>query len=144
MAELTQFKYSPEAVASFYNQVKGLPEWLQRDIYDTNFKPAKKGELTEAIEQLNQIRKEEGSIEKKEKELRLLGEFQKEQMRQAAPYKLLFSLPGQITEALTLPGQIRLAGATAANQAAMRGIEVAANISAQPFAMPARPNIQYF
>jgi hypothetical protein len=71
-------------------------------------------------------------------------EYQKQQIKQAAPYKLLFDLPGRITEAFALPGQIRLAGANAATQAAMQGIQAAANISSQPVAPIPRPNIQYF
>lgn len=69
--------------------------------------------------------------------------FQKEQMRQATPYKLLFELPDKLYSAFALPGQIRLAGAQAAGQVVSEGLRSAAAVQ-----MPAlnyqRPNIQYF
>lgn len=69
--------------------------------------------------------------------------FQKEQMRQATPYKLLFELPDKLYSAFALPGQIRLAGAQASAQTVSEGLRSAAGVQ-----MPAlnyqRPNIQYF
>jgi hypothetical protein len=75
----------------------------------------------------------------------LLG-FQKEQMKQAAPYKLMFELPGQVMQAFAVPAQIRsnimLAGQGAANQLLQQGLQSSA------FNMPSmgyeRPSTKYF
>lgn len=76
-------------------------------------------------------------------ELADLLTLQQEQMKQAAPYKLMFELPGQLTQAFALPGQIRLAGAAAANQVIAEGLRSASGSQMPPFAYQS-PNIQYF
>lgn len=144
MAELTQFKYAPKQVADFFEQTKGVPEWAQRQMFDYQFKPASEGELTQAINAFKAIRKEERDPAYQKQQLQNALEFQKEQMRQAAPYKMLFELPNQIMQAFTVPGQIRLAGAQASAENVMEGLRSAAAISAVPMTPYQRPNIQYF
>jgi hypothetical protein len=56
--------------------------------------------------------------------------FDREQMAQAAPYKLAFALPGQIMTAFTKPAEIALAGQLASSQALASGASGAANIIA--------------
>ena len=75
----------------------------------------------------------------------LLG-FQKEQMRQAAPYKLMFELPDKVMQAFAAPAQIRsnimLAGQGAANQILAQGLQS----SARNMASMGYPdtNVKYF
>lgn len=69
--------------------------------------------------------------------------FQKEQMQQAAPYKMMFELPDKLYSAFALPGQIRLAGAQASAQTVAEGLRAAAATQMPGFAYQ-RPNIQYF
>ena len=72
--------------------------------------------------------------------------FQKEQMKQAAPYKMMFELPGQVMQAFAVPAQIRsnimLAGQGAANQLLAQGLQSSA------YNMPSmgyeRPSTRYF
>lgn len=143
MADLTQFKYSPQQVADFFQQTKDVPEWAQRQMFDYQFKPASGGELTEAINALNAIRKEERDPAYQKQQLQNALEFQKEQMRQAAPYKMLFELPDKLYSAFALPGQIRLAGAQASAQTVSDGLRSAAAVQ-MPGLNYQRPNIQYF
>jgi hypothetical protein len=75
----------------------------------------------------------------------LLG-FQKEQMRQAAPYKLMFELPDKVMQAFAAPAQIssniRLAGQGAANQLISQGLQASAlNMPSMGYE---RPSTQYF
>jgi hypothetical protein len=56
-------------------------------------------------------------------QLKAKAEFDREQMKAAAPYKLLFELPGQITQAFTLPGQLAMEGANRVANTVMRGVE---------------------
>ena len=56
--------------------------------------------------------------------------FDRQQMAQAAPYKLAFALPGQIMTAFTKPAEIALAGQLASSQALLSGASGAANIIA--------------
>lgn len=75
----------------------------------------------------------------------LLG-FQKEQMRQAAPYKLMFELPDRVLQAFAAPAQIRsnimLAGQGAANQLLAKGLETSArNMPSMGYP---NTNVQYF
>ena len=75
----------------------------------------------------------------------LLG-FQKEQMKQAAPYKLMFELPEKVMQSIVAPAQIRsnimLAGQGAANQLLQQGLQSSA------LTMPSmgyqRPSTKYF
>lgn len=75
----------------------------------------------------------------------LLG-FQKEQMKQAAPYKLMFELPDKVMQAFAAPAQIRsnimLAGQGAANQILAQGLQS----SARNMASMGYPdtNVKYF
>lgn len=75
----------------------------------------------------------------------LLG-FQKEQMKQAAPYKLMFELPDKMIQAFTVPGQIRsnilLSGQGAANQLLAQGLASSArNIPSMGYP---DTNVKYF
>jgi hypothetical protein len=75
----------------------------------------------------------------------LLG-FQKEQMKQAAPYKLMFELPDKVMQAFAAPAQIssniRLAGQGAANQLISQGLQASAlNMPSMGYE---RPSTQYF
>jgi hypothetical protein len=97
---------------------------------------------TEMGELLAFVREQSGPAATEQK-LKQTLEFQKQQMKQAAPYKLLFELPGQITRAFAAPGEIRLAGALAANQLVAEGIRGAAAADIPPLNYQ-RPNIQYF
>jgi len=143
MAELTQFKYDPEAATRFFKQIKDFPEWAQRDLFASQFKPPGQSELAQAINALNQIRKEERDPAFQKQQLQNALEFQKEQMRQAAPYKMLFELPDKLYSAFALPGQIRLAGAQAAGNVISEGLRSAAGVQ-MPGLNYQRPNIQYF
>jgi len=143
MADLTQFKYDPEAATRFFQQTKNIPEWAQRDLFAAQFKPPGQSELAQAINALNQIRKEERDPAFQKQQLQNALEFQKEQMRQAAPYKMLFELPDKLYSAFALPGQIRLAGAQAAGNVISEGLRSAAMVQ-MPNLNYQRPNIQYF
>jgi len=55
--------------------------------------------------------------------LKVQNEFDRERMKAAAPYKLLFDIPGQITQAFTLPGQLAMEGANRVANTVMRGVE---------------------
>jgi hypothetical protein len=75
----------------------------------------------------------------------LLG-FQKEQMKQAAPYKLMFELPDKVMQAFAAPAQIRsnimLAGQGAANQILAQGLQSSArNMASMGYP---NTNVQYF
>lgn len=48
---------------------------------------------------------------KMRQQLQLASEFDKERMREAGKYKLLFDLPEQLTRAYTIPGAIEAQGA---------------------------------
>ena len=49
-------------------------------------------------------------------------EFDKRQMAEAGKYKMLFDLPGRITQAFTLPGQIAMEGANRIANTTMEGV----------------------
>ena len=55
--------------------------------------------------------------------LKVQNEFDRERMRAAAPYKLLFDIPGQITQAFALPGALAMEGANRVANTVMRGVE---------------------
>lgn len=72
--------------------------------------------------------------------------LQKEQMSQAAPYKLMFELPDRVMKAFAAPAQIssniRLAGQGAANQLIAQGLQASAlNMPSMGYQ---RPSTQYF
>ena len=54
--------------------------------------------------------------------LKIQSEFDKERMRAAAPYKLMFDLPNQITQAFALPGTIAMEGANRVANTVMEGV----------------------
>ena len=54
--------------------------------------------------------------------LKIQNEFDRERMKAAAPYKLLFDLPNQITQAFTLPGQLALEGANRISNTVLEGV----------------------
>jgi hypothetical protein len=54
--------------------------------------------------------------------LKIQNEFDRERMKAAAPYKLLFDIPGQITQAFTLPGQLAMEGANRVANTVMEGV----------------------
>ena len=75
----------------------------------------------------------------------LLG-FQKVQMRQAAPYKLMLELPDKMIQAFTVPGQIRsnimLAGQGEANKLLAQGL--ASSARNMPSMGYPDTNVKYF
>jgi hypothetical protein len=82
----------------------------------------------------------------RKEELQDLLTLQKEQMRQAAPYKLMFELPDKVMKAFAAPAQIssniRLAGQGAANQLISQGLQASAlNMPSMGYQ---RPSTQYF
>jgi hypothetical protein len=72
--------------------------------------------------------------------------LQKEQMKQAAPYKLMFELPDKVMQAFAAPAQIRsnimLAGQGADNQILAQGLQSSArNMASMGYP---NTNVQYF
>jgi len=82
----------------------------------------------------------------RKEELKDLLDLQKEQMKQAAPYKLMFELPGQVMQSFAVPAQIRsnilLAGQGAANQILTQGLQSSSRNMANMGYSPA--TVQYF
>jgi len=70
-----------------------------------------KGDLTSALEMLAQMRREENDPEVMRQRLRVASEFDKERMKEAGKYKLLFDLPERLIQAATVPSQIAAEGA---------------------------------
>ena len=96
----------------------------QSDVYTTPFifKPSlegkdtvlssqSKGDLTSALEMLAQMRREERDPEFMRQQLQIASEFDKERMKEAGKYKMLFELPDRLIQAATLPSQIAAEGA---------------------------------
>ena len=65
----------------------------------------------------------EAEAKARREQLQDLLAFQGEQMKKAAPYKLMFDIPGQITQAFALPGAIAMEGANRVANTVMRGVE---------------------
>lgn len=99
-------------------------------------------DLNTVLDRFVKIRQEERDPAYQKQQLENVLTFQKEQLRQAAPYKLLFDMPNQIYNAFALPGQIRLAGAKASADTVSEGLRSAAGVQ-MPFSYQ-RPNVQYF
>lgn len=103
-------------------------------------------DLTDALNVFREIRREERDPAYRKQILEDQLAFQREQMKQAAPYKMLFELPGQVMQAFAVPAQIRsnimLAGQGAANQLLAQGLQSSA------YNMPGmgyeRPSTRYF
>lgn len=136
-----KFDPSLSNLSSWYQSAKELPEWAQKQSYAQTFGAPKSetAELLAGIKDINAFMNDP-AVQKRQLENALA--FQKEQMKQAAPYKLLFDMPGQVAQAMLAPGQIRLAGVNAANQVISEGLRSAAGVQV-PFNYQ-RPNIQYF
>ena len=76
----------------------------------------------EFFQELLNFSREQNTPEAMREKLRVQSEFDKERMRAAAPYKLMFDLPGQITQAFTLPGQLAMEGANRVAGTVMEGV----------------------
>jgi len=70
-----------------------------------------KGDLTNALEMLAQMRREANDPEVMRQRLQIASEFDKERMKEAGKYKMLFELPDRLIQAATLPSQIAAEGA---------------------------------
>jgi len=70
-----------------------------------------KGDLTSALEVLAQMRREERDLEFMRQQLQIASEFDKERMKEAGKYKMLFELPDRLIQAATIPSQIAAEGA---------------------------------
>jgi hypothetical protein len=103
--------------AEFEASIQGLSPEAQ-GIYRTGFANQQKdkgesfGDLINTLRDPNYIKEQ----------LKAKAEFDREQMRAAAPYKLLFDIPGQITQAFTLPGQLAMEGANRISNTVMEGV----------------------
>jgi len=142
MADLTQFKYDPEAATRFFQQTKNIPEWAQRDLFAAQFKPPGQSELAQAIDALNQIRKEERDPAFQKQQLQNALEFQKEQMKQAYPYLLARQIPETMSQAFGAANALRLLGAERGTEAALRGVDAVSRGQFIPYG--ALPEFSYF
>ena len=79
--------------------------------------------LEEALANMLAQRTPEAEAKARREQLQDLLAFQGEQMKKAAPYKLMFDIPGQITQAFALPGAIAMVGANRVANTVMRGVE---------------------
>jgi len=77
---------------------------------DTISSSQPKGDLTSALEMLAQMRREERDPEFMRQRLQIASEFDKERMKEAGKYKMLFDLPERLIQAATLPGQLAAEG----------------------------------
>ena len=78
--------------------------------------------LEEALAGMLAQRTPEAEAKARREQLQDLLAFQGEQMKKAAPYKLMFDLPGQITQAFALPGTIAMEGANRVANTVMEGV----------------------
>jgi hypothetical protein len=74
------------------------------------------------FERLLNFSQEQNTPEAMREKLKVQNEFDRERMKAAAPYKLLFDIPGQITQAFTLPGQLAMEGANRVANTVMEGV----------------------
>jgi hypothetical protein len=102
-----------------YSSLVGKPDaYTSPFIFKPSFEEGKntisssqsKGDLTSALEMLAQIRREERDPEFMRQQLQMASEFDKERMKEAGKYKLLFDLPKTIMEGITGPSQIAAEG----------------------------------
>lgn len=115
--------FDANAYATTAKQLKeaGLSDDLVRYGLQSAF-PAG-GDNGEAWQRVLNFALEQNTPEAMREKLKVQNEFDRERMRAAAPYKLMFDLPGQITQAFTLPGQLAMEGANRVANTVMRGVE---------------------
>lgn len=114
MAEVNLAGQRPDVLKSaveFFKQNKEIPEWAQQKLFDTQFKAPESSFDTAFGTYITSLADTEKQAAARKGQLEDLLTLQKEQMRQAAPYKLLFELPKTLTEAATLPSRIAAEGA---------------------------------
>jgi hypothetical protein len=98
----------------------GLNDEAQRYGLEQMFSPGK--DNGQFFERLLNFAQEQNTPQALREKLRVQSEFDKERMAAAAPYKLMFDLPGQITQAFTLPGQLAMEGANRVANTVMEGV----------------------
>jgi len=130
MAELATFKYAPEEVRNFFAKVQGLPEYAQRDLYQSNFPSSTNSDIDKLVKVFVDARKEESDPARRKQILEDQVAFQGELMKQAAPYKLLFDIPQTISQAF-------------GNQAAMNVLGARSITDAYNTALQAYPRTQF-
>jgi len=114
MAEVNLAGQRPDILkyaAEFFKQNKDMPEWAQQKLFDAQFKAPESSFDTAFGTYITSLADPEKQAVIRKGQLEDLLALQKEQMRQAAPYKLIFELPKTITEAATLPSRLAAEGA---------------------------------
>ena len=104
-------------IGDLENSIKGYGSAAQ-DTYRTGFLNRSKDKGESFGDLINILR----DPEYMKAQLKAKSEFDREQMKAAAPYKLLFDLPNQITQAFTLPGQLALEGANRISNTVLEGV----------------------
>jgi len=117
MAELATFKYAPEEVRNFFAKVQGLPEYAQRDLYQSNFPSSTNSDIDKLVKVFVDARKEESDPARRKQILEDQVAFQGELMKQAAPYKLLFDIPQTISQSFSNQATLNVLGARNAAEA---------------------------
>jgi len=117
MAELATFKYAPEEVRNFFAKVQGLPEYAQRDLYQSNFPSSTNSDIDKLVKVFVDARKEESDPARRKQILEDQVAFQGELMKQAAPYKLLFDIPQTISQSFSNQAMLNVLGARNAAEA---------------------------
>jgi len=91
-----------QSIEDLEGKLKGLPEDAAK-AYRTSYLQPKGGEFESLINLLRDKDYQKGMLEN------ALG-FQKEQMKEAGKYKMLFDLPERLIQAATLPEQLAAEG----------------------------------
>ena len=114
--------FDVNAYAATAKQLKeaGLTDEQQRYGLQTAF-PAG-GDEGKIFQDYFNFAREQNTPQAMAEKLKIQSEFDKERMRAAAPYKLMFDLPGQITQAFALPGTIAMEGANRVANTVMEGV----------------------
>jgi hypothetical protein len=81
------------------------------------------GDNGEVFQRLLDFAEKQNTPEAMREKLRAKAEFDREQMRAAAPYKLMFDIPGQITQAFALPGALAMEGGNRVAGTVMAGVQ---------------------
>jgi hypothetical protein len=81
------------------------------------------GDNGEVFQRLLDFAEKQNTPEAMREKLRVQNEFDKERMRAAAPYKLMFDIPGQITQAFALPGALAMEGGNRVAGTVMAGVQ---------------------
>jgi len=94
--------------AAIWKSTEGIPEAERGKAFQTLLN---RGAGSSDVEALGGLLEKFSDPARMREQLKLASEFDKERMREAGKYKLLFDLPGQLTTAYTLPGAIEAQGA---------------------------------